>query len=117
MAASELRQLLEQADQHRVQGEYEAALPLYEQALQAEPVNLQARLGLGHCLLNTGEFDRGLEHFRQAASDHPRSPEAHLLLARMLLMLGFDEEGQAELRRVLEFDPDNAEVRRYLSYL
>ena len=117
MAVSDLKQALEQAEQQRVQGRYQEAMPLYEQVLQGEPTNLRARLGVAHCLLNTGEFELGLQHFRQAAVDHPNSVEARLLHAKMLLMLDRTDEGKAELQKVLELDPDNAEGKRYLAYL
>jgi len=117
VAAPDWKQVLEQADQERIQGRYEQALPLYERVLETEPVNLRARLGVAHCLLNIGEFDLGLEHFQRAAADHPESSEAALLHAKMLLMLDRTEEGRAELQRVLELDPDNPEAKRHLSYL
>jgi len=117
VAVCELRQMLEQAEQHRVHGAYAEAMPLYEKILEAEPGVLAARLGIAHCLLNMGEFEASLEQFARAAADHPDSAPARLAYAKMLLMLDQTEEGKAELEKVLELDPGNAEATRHLSYL
>ena len=111
MAVSDLKQALEQAEQQRVQGRYQEAMPVYGQILQAEPSNLRARLGMAHCLLNTGEFEQGLAHFRQAALDHPTSVEARLLYAKMLLMLDHTDEGKAQIARIQELA--DASIKRY----
>ena len=53
-----------QADDARKAGDFDAAIPLYGRALQANPDGIQAKLGLGQSFLSIGAPDEAAALFR-----------------------------------------------------
>ncbi len=116
MTEQEKSQLLAGADVSRVNGDYEAAQPIYERVLADFPDDTAAQSGLGHCLLNTGLFDESLDRFKRVVELLPSDVAALLTYGKALCMLGMFDEAKAQFERVLEIDPDNADAMEQMLY-
>jgi len=64
-------EMLEQAHEHRINGEYDEAIDLYQQVLTDQAELAEALWGLGLSLMNTGEFDEALEIIVRACDAEP----------------------------------------------
>jgi len=104
----ESKQLLDAALERAAEGEYAAALPLFEQLLDREPRS--ARLRSYHALCRAvveRRFDEGLTECQAAAKQEFFNPELYLNLARLHLAFGFKAEAVRFVRRGLMIDPGN----------
>jgi tetratricopeptide (TPR) repeat protein len=116
MTEQERDQLIAQAEQARVNGNYEAAQPLYEQVVAACPALPDAHTGLGHCLLNTGFFDEALVEYEKVVELLPNDKKALLTYGKALCMLGMFDEAKAMFLKVLEIDPDDPDAHEQMAY-
>lgn len=111
--------LLQQAHEHRIDGEYEQAMQLYGQALDADAGDAEALWGMGLSLMNTGEFDEALEMIAEAAELEPSNQQYLLDAGKHYTMLGMYDEARPFFERVLELDPtskEGVEAQKQLSY-
>lgn len=114
-----MSKLLQQAHEHRVNGEYEQARPLYEQIVGEESDNAEAWWGLAHTVMNQGEFEAAGEHFARAVQLAPQNQRFIYDYAMLHTMLGQYEEAKPLFERVIEIDPmarEAAEAKKQLSY-
>ena len=114
-----MRELLQQANGHRTNGEYEQAQALYEQLVAEEPGNTEAWWGLAHTVMNQGDFDTAREHFRQAVELAPQNQRFLCDFAMLYTMLGQHEEAKPLFERVIEIDAtaqEATEAKKQLSY-
>lgn len=114
-----MSELLQQADTHRVNGEYEQAHALYEQILAEDPGNGEAWWGLAHTVMNQGDFDVAGEHFGRAVQLAPRNQRFLYDFAMLYTMSGQFEEAQPLFEQVVAIDPtarEAAAARKQLSY-
>ncbi len=116
MTEQERDQLFAQAEAARVNGDYEAAQPLYEQILEGYEAHPEARTGLGHCLLNTGLFDEALAEYEKVVALLPGDKGALLTYGKALCMLGMFDEAKAQFVKVLEIDPDDDDANDQMAY-
>lgn len=104
------------AHAHMQQGEYEAALPLAEQAVKLAPNAANARLALGRALLSTGELERAVEELEAGVKLEPESADLHFQLARAYRKAGrrqnaAREEAEFErLDRIRRRQPERSEA-------
>jgi tetratricopeptide (TPR) repeat protein len=68
----------EQAEALAAAGQVEAALPLFETALAADPDSLRAGSDYRQAVIRAGAYDRALDFFAQLVEQHPRSHNAWL---------------------------------------
>ena len=112
------KSLYEQANQARLSGNYEAALPLLEDAVRACPDEASCWWALGHVLMNTGDFDRAIARFEKCIELDPANARYALDLAKMLEMLGEFDQAKPWLEKVVEIGTGKEadEARKSLSY-
>jgi tetratricopeptide (TPR) repeat protein len=74
--AGKASRLLRQANQQCAGEQPEAALPIYERAIEAKPLP-QIYLAYGDCLRQLGQYDRAIEQYRQyqQAAKRPKDRE------------------------------------------
>jgi len=102
------KDLLANALARASRGEYEAALPLFEQLLEREPRSARLRSYRALCRAVTERcFEEGLDQCQAAAKQEFFNPELYLNLARLHLAFGFKAEGVRFVRRGLMIDPGN----------
>jgi len=113
-------QLIEQAEKHRINGEYDQAQPLYEQVVQAYPDCAQGWWGLAHVLMNIGEFEESVRCFRKACDLEPYNQRFIYDYAMMLTMLSMFDEAKECFTRCINLDPNSrvaVEALKQLRYL
>ena len=114
-----MSELLQRANEHRLNGEYDQARALYAQLVDAEPNNAEAWWGLAHTVMNQGEFKLAEEHFTHAVELAPNNPRFVYDFAMLHTMLGQYEEAKPLFERVISLDPNTqeaAEAKKQLSY-
>jgi Flp pilus assembly protein TadD len=111
--------LLEQAHQHRISGQYPEAAALYQQALDEDGACAEACWGLGHTLMNEGDFDTCTVYFQRATDLEPDNGLFLLDLARFLAMIGEDDQAKAMFERVVALGGEEryvSEAKKQLRY-
>lgn len=116
MTDQERQDLFARAEEARLDGNYEAAQPIYEQLIGDCPDWAEARTGLAHCLLNTGFFDEALAEYRAVVELAPDSVPALMTYGKALCMLGEFDDAKRQFERVLEIDPDNSDALAQMAY-
>jgi tetratricopeptide (TPR) repeat protein len=96
-------------------GDYEGAIALLEQILEATPHNFEARYYRGLYLWKLGRFDEAAHHFRVAFEQEPTSEACGQQLVIAFMSAGRDEELRTLLADWLEQDPHQAVVRGALA--
>jgi tetratricopeptide (TPR) repeat protein len=112
-------EMLEQAHEHRTNGEYDVAIELYQQVLAAEPELAEALWGLGLSLMNTGEFDQALETIVHACEADPQNQLYLLDAGKHYTMLGMYDEAKPFFERVVALGADTkygVDAQKQLSY-
>lgn len=110
---------LEQADQSRINGDYDAAQPLYEEVADADPTCSRAWWGLAHVLMNIGEFEIAMEKFRKASDLEPNNQRYIYDHGMMHAMLSDFDEARVLFERVISINPSSHladEARKQLTY-
>jgi tetratricopeptide (TPR) repeat protein len=107
---------LDAGNQHRRQGEWNAASVCYRQAIQTLRVFPEAENNLG-ALLIADNPQQAAVHFRRAIAQRPDFYEARFNLAVTLTQLGQREEAAEQYRAVLQSKPDLLQARRNLHKL
>jgi len=107
-----LRGQLDQAHEHRVGGNYDAAKALYQEVLEGDRQCAEACFWLGYTeMMGFGEFGLGLDLMRKGAGLSPEVPRFHFELAKAYLMLGDDEAGKELLLHVVRTWPGTREAQ------
>ncbi|MCX7598056.1 MAG: tetratricopeptide repeat protein [Armatimonadetes bacterium] len=107
------------ADEHRINGRYDEAQPLYEALIAEDPGLAKAHWGLAHVLMNIGEFERALDHFHRCCELEPSNQRFLYDCAMMQTMLSMFDEAKALFERVISLDPNSPladEARKQLAY-
>lgn len=110
---------LQQAHEHRINGEYDEAIELYRQILDGHPEHAEALWGIGLSLMNIGDFDEALENICQAAEIEPDNQLFLLDAGKHYTMLGMYDEARPFFEKVLAIDAASkhgAEAQKQLSY-
>jgi len=90
------------------------ALIVLERAIEHAPDFYDARVALGHALLEAGRRDEAIAHFRRALLLNRMNADAHSGLGAALLAQGDREAGIAELRRAIEIEPSHSDAHNHL---
>ena len=82
------------------------AVNVYRAAIEVDPKQLEARLGLAQALAATGQFSAAEQELTAAAKAHPDSPFPPHLLGRMQLARGNTAAAAAATDAALKIAPD-----------
>lgn len=93
-----------QADEARLAGNMDTAIPLYGRALQANPDGVEAKLGLGQSYLSIGAGDEAAAQFRDVLAKRGGDPVARRGLASALISMGQPALAEQQLDAVLQSD-------------
>jgi len=86
------------------------AVPLYENALSADPESHESHNNLGVALLELGRVDEAIGHLRKALELRPEYADACNNLGITFFRTGKIEEALANFRQAIERYPDQAEA-------
>lgn len=107
MAATEQ---LQTAHRCRINGEYDQAIELYRQAIDADAGAAEAWWGLGLSLMNMGEFDESIETLTRATELEGDNPKYLLDLGKLQTMLGMFDEAKPVFEKVVALVPGSKEA-------
>jgi tetratricopeptide (TPR) repeat protein len=83
----------------------------YSKALQLDPGEVEAHMGLARVLMDKEKAQEALPHLRSAIAADPLNGEAHYRLAAAYRMLRMPEEAQKEVRLFQEIKKTKDQVR------
>ena len=109
------RELVERGTRLRDEGNTAEARLAFRSALQHEPRNAAAQLGLARCAEELGNDNEARQAYRQALELQPDLVSARLALAGLAYAAGDLDEADRQARQVLESDPDQAAAHILLS--
>jgi tetratricopeptide (TPR) repeat protein len=103
------------AEEHRkkgallnAQGNYDAAIPEFRQALRLMPDLTRAHFGLGEALQGKGDLDGAMAEYKTVLSRYPDDPDTHTSMGTLLQKKGDLDGAIAEYRTALRQRPDDA---------
>jgi Flp pilus assembly protein TadD len=96
------------------EGEYEAALPQWQKAVQLSPDEPLAHNNLGVALAEKGRAEEAIRHYRKALELDPQYPEAYNNLGEALARSGRYDQALALFERALTLDPTQVDARSNL---
>ncbi len=114
VADSERR--LEEAINHKVQGEYDEAIAILENVLASDPDHVEAHRQLGLIYGFQGLFDESVEALEKAVSLDDSRADILCDLAMTHAMLGMFDEAKPEFEKVLAMDPENKVAQQQMVY-
>lgn len=95
-------------------GSAEEATGAFRAALTHDPLNADARRGMGNALVSIDEPALALPHFEQAQKLTPDDYRVYLGMGVAQDLLGNHDEAKAVYRQGLESSPDNMDLRHNL---
>ncbi|TMJ26179.1 MAG: tetratricopeptide repeat protein [Alphaproteobacteria bacterium] len=96
---------VKRADEARLAGNPDTAIPLYERALQANPEGIEAKLGLGQSFLVVGAGSEAAAQFRDVLAKRSRDGTALRGLAGALIAMGQPVLAEQQVDAALRADP------------
>lgn len=109
------------ADEHKDRPEVQARLRddarrAYQEALKAEPDNLEALRGLARVYTSMGEYDRANETYKKALAKYPRDVTLWYDLGMMHDRRKDWPEGARCFYKALEIDPENQRCLKAMGF-
>ncbi|NVJ64780.1 MAG: tetratricopeptide repeat protein [Flavobacteriaceae bacterium] len=105
--AIEAQQALERAMKHERNGDDEAALGAYLDAIEADPESVDIAYLTARALLKVGFLEEARSQLRRIVFIEPDHVKAKASLGNCHLLLGDDANAETAFRDVLEVSPDN----------
>ncbi|MDD5130445.1 MAG: tetratricopeptide repeat protein [Candidatus Omnitrophica bacterium] len=87
------------------QGEYLEAESFFKKALEFNPDNPDAHIGLGKCYRETGKVQEAMEQGKKAIALAPANEEGYILLGNCYLEQGMFPESERMFKKALELNP------------
>jgi len=106
------RRLLTRANAERDAQNYQAAVPLYEEALRLTPNNPRFLMQYGHMLKEAGDYASAEHHYGRAAEMLPQDPDVALQLGYFYKVAGRPHEAFGAYRRAAMLRPGWLEAER-----
>lgn len=113
---------IEIGDEYQDRGDREKAIESYQQALDADPRNLQANLNLGLMYLENGQYQQAIQAFEQVLSLDPDDVasqtglcESYLSLGKRALSEGDEQAAVGYFQQVLTFNESHTDAREQLA--
>lgn len=98
-------------------GQYSAAAPLIDKALQNAPANVRALLLKAELLYEQSGAEVSLQFLQQSTQAHPKDLRLRLALARSLIRQGELEQAQTLFADIASRHPDNGQLRLSLALI
>jgi eukaryotic-like serine/threonine-protein kinase len=92
-------------------GDTAGAAANFKKAVELDPKNVNAVIGMGDIALRQGLFGDAIAHLKKAARMSPRSSTVFTLLGEAYLNSGQNAIAADNFKKALQLDPDNARAR------
>lgn len=99
------QEYLEAAQVYRQAGDFQTAIPLYQQSVELDPSNADARNALGFAYLRVGRFPDAQQEFEEAIEMEGDSFWGHYLLGEALRAQGQNAAALSAYETAREIDP------------
>ncbi|MBA3394740.1 MAG: protein kinase [Deltaproteobacteria bacterium] len=97
--------------QQLASGDASNAAASFRKALDLDPRNPAATIGMGEIALRQGLFGDAIVHLKKAVRLAPRSARVFTLLGEAYLRSGNNNDAAASFKKALQLDPDNTRAR------
>ena len=87
--------------------EITAQVQKYRQILARDPSNLEANIGMGNLLFDSGQWERAVQHYAKALEKNPKNGDVRVDMAIAHHNLGQNDLAVAELTRVTKELPEH----------
>jgi hypothetical protein len=91
----------------RMPPEVTAQVQRYRQALAANPGDVQANIGLGNLLFDSGQWEKAIDHYSKALEKEPRNADVRVDRAIAYHSLNQDPKAKEELIAVTRSHPEH----------
>jgi Tfp pilus assembly protein PilF len=81
------------------------AVPYFRKALEADPGDVDARIGFGQALVSLGQFEEALAQLQEAVRIAPREARVHFQLSRLYFGLGDEAKAEEEAALAVKLRP------------
>jgi tetratricopeptide (TPR) repeat protein len=99
------------------QGNHQAAVELYEEALRAWPRSANAHINLGAVYAHEGKFEEAIGHYREALRIQPDYTLAMVDMGKALTSIGRPDEAITQFEQALKLDNGLADAHLNLALL
>jgi hypothetical protein len=83
------------------------ALAKYRNALAADPTDVEANVGMGNLMFDSGKWDKAVEYYSVALKKDPKNADVAVDRAIAYHSLGQDTQALAELKKITREHPDH----------
>ncbi len=97
------------ANRERLLGNYDKAIPIYEEILKEDEANHAAAFELARIFDEQEIYDKSVRYAKQAVELDPSNPWYQQLLAEVYQKIGSNDEAAAVYERLVKRNPDNEE--------
>ena len=87
--------------------EVTAAIQRYKEALARDPDDLEANIGMGNLLFDSGQYDRAIEHYTKALAKDPKNADVRVDRAIAYHSIGQDPKAREEMLQVTRENPEH----------
>lgn len=84
-----------------------AAIGEYRQRLSQNPEDVEANIGMGNLLFDSGKWQGSIEHYQKALDKTPGNPDVRVDMAIAYHNLGQNERARDEMQRVTRESPEH----------
>lgn len=116
-APGDVEVLLSLAEIYRIDGKGDMARPLYERAIELDPGQVTASVGLGGVMMENGEYAQAIRLWNDALSKNAGLELVRLNLALALWKTGDRASAESDLRTALILNPAFAPARELLDLM
>lgn len=96
------------------QGDYQNALDYFHKALDIQPLNKDAVMGISYLYEQWEEMEKALEHIKEAAVLFHEDTEVLCRAAELFVKRGLRDEAEENLRKILGIDPEYMRAKELL---
>ena len=82
-----------------------AMVQQYRQALARDPDDLEANIGFGNLLFDSGQWQKAVDHYQRALKKSPGNADVRVDMAIAIHSLGQNDQARKELERVTREQP------------
>jgi tetratricopeptide (TPR) repeat protein len=112
--ATEFYRLFDVAKELADKGQYDAAIAVFNTALELSPDDVRANTNLANALTQKGRLDEAIAHYQKALDGNPKYLDAHTNLGAALAQKGRLDEAISHYQKALAVDPRYPEAQANL---
>jgi tetratricopeptide (TPR) repeat protein len=105
------------AEQMRRKHQYEEAASEYQNAMQADPTQSEARLALGDMMMKLESYPQARFQYERAIEDFPQQPKPYLKMGNYYLATKQPETAREYYHKAIEHDPQYSEAINNMAVL